>query len=389
MFNQQINNLGTETAFSVLARADQLSRMGNNIINLGIGQPDFKTPTHIVEAGIKALKDGHHGYTPSLGIIELRESVKNDIFKRYKTNVEIDLIQIVPGGKPIMFIAMLILGGKNNEILTPDPGFPIYQSAINFSGARSIPYKLDEKSGFSLNADEIISKITKNTRLIILNSPANPTGGVNNQNEIEKLLNFIEKYPDLYILSDEIYDRLIFDKKPTSLLSYENIRDKLIVLNGWSKTYAMTGWRIGYGIWPKKLIEFADKLAVNYHSCVNAATQYAAIAALNGDQSSVNNMRDAFIRRSKLITNLINDIDLLSCQNSKGAFYNFVNIKKTKMTSLNFQNTALEKFGVACIAGTSFGKFGEGFVRFSCANSDNNIKLAMKRVSEMLQMIKN
>ncbi len=384
MLNPLINRLGTETAFSVLARAEELKTEGKDIINLGIGQPDFKTPDHIVEAGIKALRDGYHGYTPSLGIIELREAIKNDIKQRYNTDVDRNLIQIVPGGKPIMFISMMILGGVGNEILTPDPGFPIYQSAINFSGAKSISYGLEEKNSFSFNADDVLSKINSNTSLVIINSPANPTGGINDINEIERFINGIEKFPNVFILSDEIYDRLVFNKSSLSLLNYPSIRDRLIILNGWSKTYAMTGWRIGYGIWPDKLINHADKFAVNYHSCVNAPTQVAAVKALNGDQSSVDRMLNAFKRRSELMFNLINDIEVLSCQKSKGAFYNFANIKNSKMTSIDFQNIALEKYGVACIAGTSFGKFGEGYIRFSCANSDENIIEALKRISKML-----
>ena len=384
MLNPAAMRLGTESAFSVLARAGQLAASGKDIINLGIGQPDFRTPDHIVEAGIKALQDGAHGYTPSMGLPELRQTVSDDIQNRYHQHISPDLIQIVPGGKPVMFAAMSLLGGEGKEILTPDPAFPIYQSAINYSGAKVVPYGLIEENGFAFDADDVLSKITDKTSLILINSPANPTGGTTPKSEMDKFINGLEKFPHVTILSDEIYDRLIFDGQPLSLLSYPEIRDRLIILNGWSKTYAMTGWRIGYGIWPEHLIDYADRLAVNIHSCVNAATQHAAIAALTGDQSCVDEMLVAFRRRAALITDRLNAINGISCQSPRGAFYAFANIKDTGVSSMAFQEKALEEYGVACISGTSFGQFGEGYVRLSCANSDEAIEEAIRRIQQMV-----
>lgn len=384
MLNASAQNLGTESAFGVLARAGALSASGKDIINLGIGQPDFRTPEHIVEAGMKALRDGAHGYTPSMGLMSLRETVAEDALQRYGVRPDVNRIQIVPGGKPVMFTAMMLLGGPGHEILTPDPGFPIYQSAINYSGAKSVSYGLVEEKGFAFDADDVLSKITDKTSLVIVNSPANPTGGITPRAEMDKFVKGLADFPHVTILSDEIYDRLVFDTAPLSLLTYPEIQDRLIVLNGWSKTYAMTGWRIGYGIWPERLIDYADRLAVNFHSCVNAPTQHAAEAALKGDQSCVEDMLTAFRRRGSLITNLLNTLDGVRCQAPGGAFYVFANISDTSFTSHQFQDIALEEYGVACISGTSFGGFGEGYVRLSCANSDDAISEAVERLAKMI-----
>lgn len=384
MMNPSAHRLGTETAYTVLARAQALVAQGKDIINLGIGQPDFQTPEHIVEAAIKALKDGAHGYTPSMGIIALREAVCEDIHKRYNVSPDIENIQIVPGGKPIIFMAAMLLGGAGQEIITPDPGFPIYQSAIEYSGAKSVSYGLSEDKGFAFRADDVLSKITEKTSLIIINSPANPTGGLTPQAEIDKLVAGLINHPHVTLLSDEIYDRLTFNEPPCSLQTYPEIADRLILLNGWSKTYAMTGWRIGYGIWPSHLVAYADRLAVNIHSCVNAATQHAAIVALTGEQSCVETMRVAFKRRSKMMTNALNRIKTISCMQPAGAFYAFANIRSTDFSSQAFQHTALEKYGVACIAGTSFGPNGEGYVRLSCAQSDDAISEAVSRLESMV-----
>ena len=384
MLNPSANKLGTETAFGVLARAGVLAAQGNDIINLGIGQPDFRTPEHIVEAGIRALHDGAHGYTPSMGLPTLREAVATDIHQRYGIKTDVNKIQIVPGGKPILFIAMMLLGGAGHEILTPDPGFPIYQSAINYSGARSVPYGLLEKNGFAFDAEDVLSKITDKTSLVIVNSPANPTGGVTPRAELDKFVKGLEIFPHVTVLSDEIYDRLIFDGEPVSLMTYPSLQDRLIILNGWSKTYAMTGWRVGYGVWPQQLIDYADRLAVNFHSCVNAASQHAAIAALKGDQSSVDKMLRAFKRRGVLLTKLLNQIEGVTCQEPSGAFYAFANILDTPFSSQTFQEKLLEEYGVAVIAGTSFGSFGEGYIRLSCANSEEAIEKAASRIKKML-----
>lgn len=384
MLNPSADKLGTETAFGVLARAGALAAKGRDIINLGIGQPDFRTPEHIVQAGIRALQDGAHGYTPSLGLPALREAVAADVTARYGVEPDLNNIQIVPGGKPILFTAMMLLGGTGHEILTPDPGFPIYQSAINYSGAKAVSYGLIEENGFAFDAEDVLSKITDKTSLVIINSPANPTGGVTPRSELDKFVKGLDAFPHVTVLSDEIYDRLIFDGEPVSLITYPSLNDRLIVLNGWSKTYAMTGWRIGYGIWPARLIDYADRLAVNFHSCVNAPTQHAAIAALQGDQSCVDEMLTAFKRRGALITRLLNQSEGIRCQPPGGAFYAFANIMDTPFTAHEFQEKLLEEYGVACIAGTSFGGFGEGYVRLSCANSDEAIEEAVSRIDKML-----
>ena len=382
--NPATQRLGTENAFTVLARAGQIAAQGHDVVNLGIGQPDFRTPPHIVEAGIKALQDGAHGYTPSLGMPSLREALADDLQARYGARPDTDRIQITPGGKPIIFISAMLLGGPHNEILVPDPGFPIYQSAINYSGATAVPYGLVEENGFAFDADDVLSKITERTSLIIINSPANPTGGATPKSEMDKFVKGLAAFPHVTILSDEIYDRFVFDTAPLSLLSYPDIADRLIILNGWSKTYAMTGWRIGYGIWPKRLIEAADRIGVNYHSCVNAPTQFAALAAITGPQDCVSEMCDAFARRAKLITNLLNQIDGISCVMPRGAFYAFANVSALGIAADTLQNTLLETHHVATISGTSFGAFGEGYLRLSSANSDAAIEQACSRLKEMV-----
>ena len=378
------NNLGTETAFTVLAKANKLASEGKNIINLGIGQPDFETPEHIVEAGIKALKDGHHGYTQSIGIPQLREAVSDDINRRHKVQVSPDNIIIVPGGKVIIFFSAMLMGEKNKEILYPNPGFPIYESAINYSGAKAVPYKLSENKGFSFSAEDILKKINQNTSLIIINSPANPTGGVVPKFELEKLAKGLEKFPNVVLMSDEIYDQFCFgDIKFTSMLNFPEIKERLIILNGWSKTYAMTGWRLGYGIFPKKLYEIAEKLAVNIHSCVNASAQYAALQALTGPQECVEEMNQAFKKRATLMFTKLNEVKGINCQKPNGAFYCFPNISNTNKNSMEVQNLLLDKIGVATVAGTSFGKYGENYIRLSCANSNEAIEEAISRMKNI------
>ena len=378
------NNLGTETAFTVLAKANKLASEGKSIINLGIGQPDFPTPEHIVEAGIKALRDGHHGYTQSTGIPELREAVSDDIKKRYGVEVSSNNILIVPGGKVIIFFSAMLMGEKNKEILYPNPGFPIYESAINYSGAKAVPYRLSEKEGFSFSADDLLYKINNKTSLIIINSPANPTGGIVPKIELEKLAKGLEDHPNVMLMSDEIYDQFCFGPNQfTSMLTFPNIRDRLIILNGWSKTYAMTGWRLGYGIFPDKLYEVAEKLAVNIHSCVNASAQYAALEALQGPQECVSEMNSSFKQRASFMHQKLNEINGFNCQEPNGAFYCFPNIEKTNKSSTVIQNLLLDKIGVATVAGTSFGKYGEGFIRLSCANSDAAIEEAVDRIKSI------
>ncbi|MDH5489978.1 MAG: pyridoxal phosphate-dependent aminotransferase [Rhodospirillaceae bacterium] len=383
---QSMGRLGTESAFDVLARAKKLELEGKSIINLGIGQPDFRTPENIVEAGIKALKDGHHGYTPAGGIPELREAVAADIEARQGCLVDPGDVLVVPGGKVTMFFAIMMFGEPGAEIIYPNPGFPIYESAINFSGAKSVPMPLYEETGFSFSAEEVLGLITPNTRLLILNSPANPTGGVVPKSEIDKLVAGLSNHPQVTIMSDEIYSRILYDgQKHTCLLSYPEIRDRVILLDGASKTYAMTGWRLGWSVWPKNLIEPATRLAINDHSCVNAPAQWAGVEALKGPQDAVEKMVKAFDERRKVMHKMLNELPGISCQMPTGAFYAFPNISKTGMDARTLQNRMLDEIGVATVAGTSFGKFGEGYLRFSYANSLENIVAAMGRIRGLLQ----
>ena len=383
--SDKMNRLGTETAFEVLARAEALKDSGRDIINLGIGQPDFRTPDHIVDAAIKALRDGHHGYTPAPGIPELREAVAADIVKNRGIEIDPKQVLVMLGGKVTMFFAILMFGEAGAEILYPNPGFPIYESVIEFSGAQAIPIPLLEDSDFSFNADSVLSQITPRTRLVILNSPANPTGGAVAKEEVDKLVAGLGEYPEVAILSDEIYSRMCYDGHDhVSLLHYPEIRDRLILLDGWSKTYAMTGWRLGYSVWPETLVDQATRLAVNCHSCVNASAQYAGLAALEGPQINVSQMVAAFDERRKVIVEELNALPGFRCRTPGGAFYAFPNIEGTGFDAKTLQNRLLEEVGVATVAGTSFGALGEGFIRFSYASSVESIVEAVERIAGFL-----
>lgn len=379
------DRIGEENAFAVLARANALAAQGRDIINLGIGQPDFRTPDFIVEAAVKALRDGHHGYTPANGIPPLREAVAADLAKRFKVEVSPDSVMIVPGGKPTMFMSILMFGEPGAEIMYPDPGFPIYRSMIEFTGAKPIPVPIREENSFAFSADETLKLITPRTRLLILNSPANPTGGVTPKTEVDKLVDGLEKWPDVAVMSDEIYDHMVYDGEThVCLLSYPSIRDRLILLNGWSKTYAMTGWRLGYAVWPGKLYDYARKLAVNLHSCVNASAQYAGLAALKGSQDEVTKMVAEFDKRRKVVVEGLNKLPGVSCATPKGAFYAFSNIKRTGWKAKALASALLEDAGVAIIGGPDFGILGEGYIRVSYANSTQNILKALDRMGEFL-----
>jgi len=381
-----IKRIKTESAFEVLAKAQKLSEEGRSIINLGIGQPDFKTPPHVVEAAIKALRDGHHGYTPANGIPALRECVAADVAGRLEIEVNPDHVIVVPGGKVTMFFAILMFGEAGAEILYPNPGFPIYESVIAYSGATPVPIPLLEENGFAFSAEDVLARITPKTRLIILNSPANPTGGATPASEVEKLAAGLTEHPDIAILSDEIYSRMLYDgQEHVSLLQFPEIRDRIILLDGWSKTYAMTGWRMGYGVWPEALVERATRLAINCHSCVNAAAQFAGIAALEGPQDAVDEMMAAFQTRRGVIHQAANGIMGMSCVMPTGAFYAFPNITGTGFTAKELEARLLEEAGVATVAGTSFGSFGEGYIRLSYANSLKNISEAMNRIREFVE----
>jgi aspartate aminotransferase len=383
--NPAFSRIGEENAFAVLAKAAELQRQGRDIINLGIGQPDFVTPAHIVEAAVKALRDGQHGYTAATGIAPLREAVAADLARRHGAEVSPDLVLIVPGGKVTMYMAILMFGEPGAEILYPDPGFPIYRSMIEYTGAKPVPVPIREENGFAFSAEETLKLITPKTRLLILNSPANPTGGVTPKSEIDKLVAGLEKWPDVAIMSDEIYDQMTYDGEThVCLLSYPSIRDRLILLNGWSKTYAMTGWRLGYAVWPGKLYDYARKLAVNLYSCVNAATQYAGLAALKGPQDEVAKMVAEFDKRRKVVVAGLNKLPGVSCAIPKGAFYAFPNVKRTGWKAKALASSLLEDAGVAVIGGPDFGILGEGYMRLSYANSTENILKALDRMGEFL-----
>lgn len=382
---KSVGRLGTESAFEVLARAQALAAEGRDIINLGIGQPDFRTPDHVVEAGIKALRDGHHGYTPANGLPVLREAVSADLHRRHGVEVNPDNVVIVPGGKPTMFFAMMLLGEPGVEIMYPNPGFPIYESVIKFSGATPVPIALKEENGFALSADEVLGQITPATRLIIINSPANPTGGVTPRKEIDALVAGLRDHPQVAILSDEIYSNMLYDgREHVSLLQYPEIRDRVIMLDGWSKTYAMTGWRLGYAVWPDAMVDPVTRLCINDHSCVNAAAQYAGVAALAGPQDAVHHMVGEFDRRRSIIVDRLNALPGFRCADAAGAFYAFPNITGTGLKAREAQDKFLNEAGVATIAGTSFGKWGEGYLRFSYANSIENIETALDRIRALL-----
>ena len=379
------SRIGEENAFAVLAKAAELARQGRDVINLGIGQPDFKTPTHIVEAAVKALRDGEHGYTPATGILPLREAVAADLHKRHGVEVSPELVTIVPGGKVTMFMAILMFGEPGADILYPDPGFPIYRSMIEFTGARPIPIPVREENGFAFSAEETLSLMTPRTRLIIVNSPANPTGGVTPKAEIDKLVAGLADFPDAAILSDEIYGQMTYDGLAhQTLLAYPEIRDRLILLDGWSKTYAMTGWRLGYSVWPKPLYDAARKLAVNSYSCVNAPTQFAGLAALTGPQDAVHAMVAEFDARRKVVVEGLNQLPGVKCAIPKGAFYAFPNIKATGWKAKPLANALLDQAGVATIGGPDFGVYGEGYLRLSYANSQENIRRALARIGNFL-----
>ena len=383
--SKSYSRLGTESAFVILSKAQKLISEGKEIINLGIGQPDFTTPDHIISACKKALDEGYHGYTDPNGIFELREGVSRYIKKKYKSYVDASRIIITPGGKPTIFFTMMLLGEPGSEIIYPEPGFPIYESMINYSGAKAVPMFLKEQNDFSFKADEVLKLIKKNTRLIIINNPQNPTGALISKNEIKKLVQGLKKYPDICILSDEIYSRQIYDGKdmPT-FLNYPEIYDRLIVLDGWSKSYAMTGWRLGWSVWPDKLIEKVTRLVINSYSCVSAANQIAALAALEGSDEFINNMMNEFSKRRKLIVNGLNNLKGIKCSNPGGTFYDFPNIINTGLNGEQFAEKCLNEAGVAIVPGTSFGKSCVNYVRFIYANSYENIEKSFDKISKII-----
>jgi aspartate aminotransferase len=377
----RMRRLGTETAFEVLVRARALEAQGRDIVHLEIGEPDFDTPDNVVNAGIDALRTGWTHYGPSAGLPQLREAIAEDVSRTRNVAITPDEVVVVPGGKPILFFAILALVGEGDEVIYPNPGFPIYESMIEFVGGRAVPLRLREERAFRLDVNELAGKITPRTRLIILNSPANPTGGVLTEQDIRDVAAAIGD-TNIMVLSDEIYSRLIFEGSHFSPLSIPELRDRTILLDGFSKTYAMTGWRLGYGVMRADLAVQIARLMTNSNSCTASFTQRAGVEALGGDQSSVARMCEAFRQRRDLMVNSLNQIEGFRCIRPKGAFYVFPSIEGTRLKSQDLANALLEEAGVACLSGTAFGSFGEGYLRFSVANSPANIGKALERIDQ-------
>ncbi|MHB9034488.1 MAG: pyridoxal phosphate-dependent aminotransferase [Anaerolineae bacterium] len=385
-FADRMARLGSESAFEVLAKAKALEAQGRSIIHLEIGEPDFKTPAHIVEAGCKALHEGATRYTPAPGISELRAAIARVTGLTRKHLVSPEQVVVTPGAKPIMFYTLLALAQEGDEVICPDPGFPIYQSVINFVGAKAVPLAQHEERDFRFDADEFRAKVNAHTALIILNSPQNPTGGILTRDDLQ-VIAAVAAERDIPVLSDEIYEQMVYDDPFVSISEFPGMstKERTIVLHGFSKTYAMTGWRLGYGVMPVELAEHVSKLMVNSNSCTAAATQYAGLAALNGPQEPVQEMMAAFrVRRDQFVTGL-NAIPGISCRLPRGAFYAFANIQGTGMDSRTCANFMLEKAGVACLSGASFGAAGEGYIRFSYANSLANLQEATERIALALR----
>ena len=382
---KNLERLGTESAFKILAEAKKLEAEGKKIIHLSIGQPDFKSPKHVVDAAKKALDEGHHGYVLSNGTIECRQAVTRKIKKLYNANIDPERVIIMPGGKPTMYYAITLFGEPGAEIIYPDPGFPIYESMINYTGAKAVPINMLENKDFSINPEKILSLINNNTRLIILNNPNNPTGAFTEKKQIDKLAEGLKKFPNVAILSDEIYSRQIYDEKsmPT-FFNYPDLYDRLIILDGWSKAYSMTGWRLGWAVWPEKLVEHVNKFCVNNHSCVNAAIQFGGIAALDGPDDSINFMMEKFTKRRKLIFQGLNNIRGVECVMPGGGLYAFPKVIGTGMNGEEFTKKCLHEAGVAIVPGTSFGSAAQDYVRFSFAASTDNIVQALENIKKML-----
>jgi aspartate/methionine/tyrosine aminotransferase len=375
----RMGRLGTETAFEVLVRARALEAQGKDIVHLEIGEPDFDTPAHIIDAGADALRSGWTHYGPSAGLPDLRAAIADYVNRSRGTGYGAEHVVVTPGGKPIMFFAILALVERGDEAIYPDPGFPIYRSMIDFAGATAVPSPLREVRGFALDVDELASLITPKTKLLIINSPGNPTGGVLNRAEIEEIARLAVKH-DLIVLSDEIYSELIFEGEHVSIATMPGMAERTIVLDGFSKTYAMTGWRLGYGLMPPTLVEAVNRLMVNSVSCTSMAVQRAGLAALTGPQEAVGEMREAFRRRRDLMVEGLNRIPGISCLSPKGAFYVFPNVTGAGMASKRFADLLLEEHGVAALSGTAFGEYGEGYLRLSTANSEANLEKALGRI---------
>jgi aspartate aminotransferase len=379
--SERMSRLGTETAFEVLNQARILERQGKDIVHLEIGEPDFDTPKNIIDAAVDALHEGWTHYGPSAGFPDLRQAIAEEVSRSRNVAVDSDEVVVVPGGKPIIFFTLLALVDRGDEVIYPNPGFPIYESMIQYLGGKAIPIRLREERDFGLDVNELARLITDRTKLIILNSPENPTGGVLGESENRDIAEAIGDR-NILVLSDEIYSRLIFEGKHHSILSLRGFKDRTILLDGFSKTYAMTGWRMGYGVMRSDLASHITRLMTNSNSCTASFTQVAGIEALRGDQSSVDHMRREFQRRRDVFVAGLNRIQGFSCRLPKGAFYVFPNVMKTGWKSKKLAGSLLEEAGVACLSGTAFGNFGEGYLRFSVANSLENLNKALERIDQ-------
>lgn len=383
--NPAITGIEEEGAFAILDRALKLKREGKPVINLGIGQPDFNPPSHVLEAGERAVREGPHGYTSPVGIPELREAVAYRVNKRYRTVVDMEQVVIVPGGKVTIFFACMIFGGTNAEILYPDPGFPPYREAVRAAGAKAVGYPIREAQDFGFEAEEVLSLVNERTRLIIVNSPANPTGGVVQRQQFERLAEGLLEHPGVAVLSDEIYGDLVFDGAQfASFLEFPELKERVILLDGWSKSYAMTGWRLGYGVWPKHLVEYVRKLITVDHSCVNVAAQMAGLAAVTGPQDAVHAMRQSFAERRDVVVRGLNRLPHVTCRTPGGAFYAFPNVSDTGWSSRELAQRLLEEAYVALVPGESFGANGKGYLRLSYAASPADIEEALARMALFL-----
>lgn len=382
-FSQRTARLGTETAFEVLVRAKAIEATGREVIHLEIGEPDFNTPDYIVRAAIKALCEGAHHYGPSAGLPVLREAIAEDCLKRRGLAVKPENVVVTPGAKPIMFFVILTLVDPGDEVIYPNPGFPIYESMINYSGGKPVPIPLIEEKGFELDVDQLINKVSDKTRLIILNSPHNPTGGVLSREALAEIAR-VAAERDIPVLSDEIYSRILYEGEHETIAQFPGMLERTIILDGFSKTYAMTGWRLGYGIMPEALAQQVTRLQTNSNSCTATFTQLAGVTALKEEQTEVQEMVARFKRRRDFIVDGLNQIAGFSCTKPKGAFYVFPNITQTGWKSKPLADYLLEKAGVACLSGTAFGEFGEGYLRFSYANSRDNIAKALERIAQAM-----
>jgi len=380
---ERMSRLGTETAFEVLAAAKAREALGHRVVHLEIGEPDFDTPGNIVDAAIRALQGGWHHYTPAVGVLELREAIADEVGRTRGISVHPDQVVVTPGGKPIIFFSLLSLASAGDEVIYPNPGFPIYESMIAFVGARPVPVALREELDFRLDVTELIEKISDKTRLIILNSPNNPTGSVLTRQDIEKLAEATHER-DLFILSDEIYSRILYEGEHVSIASFPGMKEKTIILDGFSKTYAMTGWRLGYGVMTASLAQQLGKLMINSNSCTAAFTQMAGVEALRGDQSSPEEMVNVFRRRRDRVVELLNRIDGVTCRSPKGAFYAFPNVKAFARPALELQRQLLETADVAVLSGTAFGQYGEGYLRLSYATSLEQLEEGIERMADVL-----